>query len=443
VAKGSELRFFVTVRNQTGAPIYNVELKGPTAEGLDVAQRCWCGGTTGVCGELAARAAAPGTASDASKSSAAPCGPLAAQLAPGQSVAVWGDLHAAKATDKEAVIGEVDWTNGAGAEARRSNDAFSLGETVIQGWFEQFRSSSFYDFLKDISLPLVLALLAAALAWYDKSRERKRSAAAEERAHTLQTWGRMLPISHKLATKYYMPIEGATRAAIDALDQRQKALDAAGDPKASATVIADKTQEAEDKEEEVFFYSLLMRRRLRILFDEKGGWYFKDRIGEELSNQCLNEHYELCLDKPVAASTALSVATGMVEANEKLGAFRNILHGTNAEAIQFQDLLKYFRVWLKSPECKPAFDNLRAWRELLSYEMNRPYEYWYGSQEKLSLDKAMRDTILAAAQKIQATPPGSPDFEGAAKRYLDSAAQTATLQAVPFFTRLRSVLRMP
>ena len=191
------------------------------------------------------------------------------QLAPGQSVAVWGDLHATKTEEKETVIGEVDWKDGTGAGAKTSNDVFSLGETTVQGWFERFRSSSVYDFLKDISLPFVLALLAACLAWYDKWREGKRSEAAEERAHTLQTWDRMLPISHNLATRYYMPIEGATRAALGSLDQRQEALKAAGDPSATPQIKTDKTKEATDKEVEVFFYLLLMRCRLSHSFRRK------------------------------------------------------------------------------------------------------------------------------------------------------------------------------
>ena len=182
------------------------------------------------------------------------------------------------------------------------------------------------------------------------------------------------------------------------------------------------TKEAADKETEIFFYLLLMRRRLRILFDEKGGWYFKDRVGEEISNQCLNDHYDLCLDTPAEVRNKMSIAVDKINATDKLGAFTEKIVGSGADAVRFQDLLVNFSDFLKSADRKPAFESLRAWRLLLSYEMNRPYEYWYGSQEKLCIDKKeLRDVIEAAAKKIETTPPGSPGFEKAASQYLAHA----------------------
>ena len=138
----------------------------------------------------------------------------------------------------------------------------------------------------------------------------------------------------------------------------------------------------------------------------------------------------------------MSVATGKVNGSDKLGAFIERMGGSDADATRFQDLLKHFREWLKSADCEPAFDNLRVWRLMLSYEMNRPYQYWYGSQEKLCLDtKKMREVILAAAKKIETTPPGSPGFEKAASEYLDRAENPGKQETKGFFGKRWSAFK--
>ena len=234
VAKGDDLRFFVTVRTPTNAAIFSVALKGPTAAGLDLASRCWCGSTDGACSDLCIRirGAAGCITGHIEERAGHKTQPMPNPALPSsrhslRRVRAWpygATSTPPKQRTRRTVVAEVDWNDSAAPNPRTSNFAFPLGDAVIQSDFEQFRSSSFYDFLKDISLPFMLALLAFALAGYDKWREGKRSAASEERAHTLQTWDRMLPISHNLATRYYMPIEGAARAALGALDLREEAL---------------------------------------------------------------------------------------------------------------------------------------------------------------------------------------------------------------------------
>jgi hypothetical protein len=125
-------------------------------------------------------------------------------------------LSARAEHQKERVIASLTWDDG----HTTSHSFTPLGELVIQSGWDQWRSSAGYDLVKDLTLPVVLLVLATALGFYDKHRENvrhrkqeeleeRRKQDAELRAQTAQTWTSMLPESHKLATTYYMPIDAA------------------------------------------------------------------------------------------------------------------------------------------------------------------------------------------------------------------------------------------
>jgi hypothetical protein len=298
---------------------------------------------------------------------------------------------AVSAHEKEAVIADVSWRS----DSDSVSDQFALlGETTIQSNFEHWRSSATYDLAKDLAWPIVLLVLGAGAGLYDKSREDKRNRAAELRAQTIQTWNSMLPESHKLATKFYMPVEAAASALLDHMDKR-----------AGAIRIADKPQQVAN-EERAFYYLLLLFRRLRSLVNEKGGWYFKNRIAEELVTACLDNFVSRVLYDPVELQGKLSLAIGDIDPREKLGEFRVKLQSHSPEGERLREVQAAYAKWLTSSECEPAVRNLKGMRVLLSYEMNRPYQYWYGRSDKLNVDAATEQTIKVAATQIQGEIPG-------------------------------------
>src|SRR5882724_9297898 len=114
-----------------------------------------------------------------------------------------------------------------------------------------------------------------------------------------------------------------------------------------------------------------------------GGGYFKDRVGEQLVARCLENFRVLFLRQPDDAQIKWSVAVGVVDARAKLGPFNTTLHGSDGNSALLREAQRNFDLWLTSTDFGPALCNLRAMRLVLAYEMNRPYQYWYGSCERL------------------------------------------------------------
>jgi len=383
IPKGQEVTFLVSVTNYTSKPIFSIHLDTLFKEGLTVVSTSWCD-----INKIQ-------NAGSVANTQALGCDAIAKKLEAGQSVTVSGQLTARQAHERERVIAGVSWSDG-----KTSSQSFALlGEIVIQTGWEQWRSSWVYDLLKDLTLPLVLVALGTALGFYDKYRENQRHRLQEQleesrkkdaelRAQTAQTWTSMLPESHKLATTYYMPVDAAASSALDELMERDEALTKKDLVRQTA---------AEDR---AFYYLLLMSRRFRALADERGGWYFKNRVGEQLVARCLENFRLLFLRVPAQAQVQWSNAVSLIGINEKLGAFQARVAGTEPEALVLQAALGNFRVWLTSPDYDLAVRNLRGMRILLSFEMNRPYEYWYGGAEVLALDGELKKEIEATVKRV-------------------------------------------
>lgn len=371
IEKGQKTSFFLCIANRTPEPIQSVRFDELHAEGFQIVKRSWCAADNPNC-EL-----------------------IASQLDAGQSIAVWGELFGSQPHEKETVVSKISWIDSAKTVSSRFSQ---LGETAIQTKWEHWRSSWVYDLIKDLTLPLVLVGLGTALGIYDKAKENRRQRLDKQldeerkkdeelRAQTAQTWNSMLPESHKLATEYYMPVDGAASSALDEFIEREKAITEGNQTQQKAA------------EERAFFYLLLMSRRCRALADDRGGWYFKDRVGEQLVARCLENFRVLFLHQPNDAQVTWSVAIGVVDARGKLGPFKAALHGSDGNGALLREAQRNFDLWLTSADFEPALRNLRAMRLVLTYEMNRPYEYWYGSCERLNLSDDVKNTLREAAVK--------------------------------------------
>jgi phage tail tape-measure protein len=85
-----------------------------------------------------------------------------------------------------------------------------------------------------------------------------------------------------------------------------------------------------------------------------------------------------------------------------------------------EDAWNDFGEWLNAGKHVQAMPFLKTFRAVLSYEMNRPYEYWYGRRDTIELDAGIEKTIADIAGKIETEEPSS-DFVNKAREYLAKA----------------------
>ena len=134
VVVGNKLWFFISVSNETTKPVFGVRLRDVSADGFEMASRCWC--DSGVPCDGAVRQSVLSVPIGAAKLD---CELIAARLDPGQSIAVSGVLLANRAHAKETLVANVSWSDEGKA---LSGNFTTLGGCVIQTGFEQWRSSS-------------------------------------------------------------------------------------------------------------------------------------------------------------------------------------------------------------------------------------------------------------------------------------------------------------
>jgi len=408
---GKNVRFWLTIRNRSSLGLTNVSLSDPGLMGFKIVSRCWrpISGSSCVPPALAGKSESvtmPGELPNQNQDV------IVSDLSAGQTLSLWGELSAADRQEKQKPYLIVQWeSKGQG----RSQVVALLGELEAQNWFDSVKEgwTAVLGFLKDLALPIMLAVLAYLFKkWEDArqeehdiaetNREQARQKAERERQQLLQTWNNMLPISHEDATKYYMPLGSAVRSTLEAFERCQTALDKTPPelPRGSAG------------SKHALYYLLVTLRRCRSIADERGGFYFKDRVGEKLAALCIEQFIRLyARDIPLVAESISQVLNG-IEPQENLGTFipklDESLAGAKAtppvEDAQCRVYNQFFD-WLSTAEFRQTIPLLKALRPILDFEMNKPYEFWYpeSQKERLILDPKVEKTLqeLAEARKRQ------------------------------------------
>jgi hypothetical protein len=311
---------------------------------------------------------------------------------------------------KESLTAILTWAN---SERIASTLLVPIGEVEIKEWWGEWLSY-LINLVKDFALPILLGFLAY---WYQRrERRRDQQALAEEtrreqarqeqdrlRTQIAETWDKMLPESHRLATQHYMGLERQAQEAVEYI----------------TGFLRDGNRE---KARMGFYYVVLLGRRIRHLNDSAGGFYFKNRIGEKLVARCLDEYMNLYFYSEEAMLRRFSTLLDHVNFDEKPGSFLKKLDGEGSPEIVgvFKRAWDDFETWVKSEECQNALPFVRAFGAILKYEMNRPYEHWYGNRERLVIDANMEAKILQLAEKIgQET--GQANFRAEVVTYLQDA----------------------
>jgi hypothetical protein len=389
VVEGKPFRLWVSLENRSGSPALGLRYRSFQIPGfhpgnLKVGGRllgCWKDGP-------ACRPQGPGLP---------PILGLPDRLEKGQSVSVFAVL--VPSTHRQfGASGVFTWRDDQGKEHEGAVVVPPV-PAVAQG--EQLWSSlgKMVLLLKDLLLPAALAYLG----WYLKRRdddqkklqdqaksdreakeraeEKKRLAEAEKQASLQETWRLMLPKSHANAEQHYMPVV----ASIELLQVRF------GNLAKNGTV---------ENRHQFLFELLRLLRRMQHLGRQIGGFYFKDREGERLAKECWDPFFE-------RSRTALGPedrerALAHIEPNENLASFLDKLSGKaklpqggsipsppGQESIQsvLTRIDTKLQDWIRAGGFQRNLPLLELFRTVLTYEMNRPYEFWYGERMNLEEEK--------------------------------------------------------
>jgi hypothetical protein len=379
----------------------------------------------------------------------------------GQERAVTIEWRAGGAEAEQSVDATVQWMQVGVQPPSKSYRDLSLGDISS-------RSSWEFLFTKfPALLPLATGLLgglivAAVQSWLAFRSKRAEDARAHQakieeenrssevraleatREHTATTWEKMLPISHGLATQHYVHIQSFVRSAVGQMERHRKA--SAGGTK--------ETAESRDSFERAFLSLSLFDRRMQYMTEKVGGAYFKNRMGEEIAGWSYMMYSRLYWDKslntrldysaflaaihPSARVSELHELATLARAGAKRGPARTrerTVSGdgdasgegaprvvvTKETVAACAKVRQRFHNWIVSGEWERALPYLHAIRDVITFEMNRPYRYWYGGPaEKLSVSKIARDAIFGLGTGYM-TGQDLTDFATKIKRYLEES----------------------
>ena len=400
---GQSFTAWLTVTNSGGVPVSNLEILEWTAPGAELSRIYWTG--SGGAQSCSLGAAAPSGATPRANSETtvvtSSCPPLAAVLAPGQSLSLSAELSAVREAPRSAVHVAIGWTAGGGP----STQGVTVGEVQIRSPISAF-FVRVYGFLKDFALPIVLAILAFLFGRWDKKREAKRQekadalAAAERRARdqralVAETWQKRLSVMYELNTKYYLPLCSAISSTLYFGRQRGSETDAA------------RKNEYARRE---FFGLVFAYRRMNYIADEIGGLFLKDMTGERIVSRCWQSFLKLFTENfrddyfrlltrmtsPIGLDETGDTFFSRMDAKQSDGSF------TEGAAV-LQEGWQRFQVWVGDAHYPAAIQRLKVLRQVLAFEINRPFLYWYGAIEPLPQDDGARRILLEVLQEGDST----------------------------------------
>jgi len=362
------------------------------------------------------------------------CGLLAPELRQGQSLSFWVELRAQSPATSQNLYAVVTWTDAAGVRSERS---VALGEATVRPWCKKLLAA-LRDVLKDFALPLVLLVLGWLYQIWDKKREEQRQDAEKQRdlvrqaedrkrAQLAETWNRMLGESHRLNTEHYIHLGGAVYGLLLFAEKCREELRKQEDQRNQAKLEADGLMQ--------FYYLIRFERRYRHMMETACGFYFKSLVGERLVQECLNlfmaqytEHWD------VARLANLVAAARLTDLNESYDSLMKKLKGEgpvpdHLKRDEFKGIFEQaradFQIWQNGAGYEKGLRYLKTFFCLLSYEMNRPYEYWYGQKEEMHPDPEILQTLEEIAVEAEKDPTTG-NFKSKLRSYLSEATAVSS-----------------
>jgi hypothetical protein len=401
-------------------------------------------------------------------------------IRPGEERAISIEWQTDSAEPGQSVDATIQWAQGEGKNTSTSYRDISLGEISSRSsWEFQFTE---YPALLPLFAGLIGGLLVAFvqfwLARVAKGQEDRRAAAAkleeesragaakleeerraaaakleeESRAHLNTTWDLMLPESHKVATRHYVFLLSYVTSAIGSIEVYN----------AKSAKGTQNTAEALEAAERGFLSLTLFDRHVLFLYDSIGGVYLKSRMGEEILTWCLYTYQRLYWDRDLQTRGDHSALIRLIHPGAHIYDLQSLLHGTpgatvpprphtsggrHAESLPVEeideenappmpinfetqkvcvDAKSRFDNWITQPECAKALLFLKGLRDILLFEMNRAYRFWYGGEpDLLEIDEKAREALLKIGSDFL-VPEQATKLALKVKAYLEDAEKKGT-----------------
>lgn len=309
-------------------------------------------------------------------------GNLPDHLAPGESVTVTADLVRTERSGEFMLTGLYSWTDPTGRQHRMP---VPIGPIEVTKDWENWKARMREDLpavlrevvlpvLKDLALPFAAFLLGLFLRFGE-----------ERRAAFQQTWNQMLPQIHGYTADHFLPISAAASEAIAAGKKTAAALK--NDPKADT--------------DEAFYRTALLFRRMRSSMQKIGGFYLKDRDGEEIVvgawNVAFDEFVGSLSSDSDKARERLDFLTESIGDQETFREYRRKLSGAPSYSNPFPgrsllaDVRDAFVAWIQKPDFGGlVLPMLDIFATSIDYEINRPYDRWYTRPYAFDSGKILR-----------------------------------------------------
>lgn len=239
-------------------------------------------------------------------------------------------------------------------EWRSGGQRKQVGVPIGPLWVENPASvwmRTLFSVLEDTLLPAVLLFLGWLFQRRSAQLEQEREEAAKRQAALQEAWTLMLPRSHEYAAKYYMPLQQSLMIFLTASEKWNER----GRPIDSSEARA------------FLYYLMLFFKRMSIIGQEAGGFFFKNQLGEKLAGKCWDYACEGVYARLDERKVRMVIAT--MEPKETLETFRKKAAVFTDLRGQVQELLNQGIDWQVSI--------LTILYEVLGLEANRPYQPWY------------------------------------------------------------------
>ncbi len=309
------------------------------------------------------------------------CGPSKELLLKKQAITVRGELRSLKTTELRNINAIVSFDS---SLPGRTASVSSVREVSLGQLVGRSGQLQFFLTYKELVLPLVVLIVG----WY---LNRRQEAVQTQRAQVAETWNSMLPISHKMTLRYYMPM---SKALLRVSEDVTKFTIAPGSSPLPAT------QEGLS----VYFHTMQFWWRFKRTVDEKAAIYFKNRTGEKLVLAAFGEFRRTYkgegperFDVERRNKAITRAFTSELEFPEFWAAFNSLPHTELAAA--FDSGWQDFASWYSDDGKRTrSLALLEVFRLVLEFEANRPYQKWYNSQESLEITKAQKVVLMSLAK---------------------------------------------
>ena len=269
----------------------------------------------------------------------------------GISRTMWVDVVPVERSGDYMLTAAFTWTSSGATTPNQPvarSEALELGPLRLRSSRLELTAS-----IKDLTLALAPVLITLLAAWLGARYQNRQQDLVQER----QAWAAMLPVSHKLNFNLYLPL-------ISAIATLQARLH---------KFMQDPTNV--DPAESLFPILLALRTMRQI--DRKGGFYLATRRGEEIVVGCWGDFAGELLQQ-LRPYTDLSSLLDAVRLGDSLTSFQLRLVSPQQVAA-FASMKANLVAWTTGNK-KAAFEMVFLFQELLTFEINRIYDFWYRDQ---------------------------------------------------------------